>query len=143
MGFLHGKSSAVYYGAYNLSPYFNEWTGTRSVEPAETTTYGVNGAAKTYIVGLQDATITVKGKFDNGASAVDAHFNGVIAQHVNTSTPLVSATYEFGPDGTVSGRIRYTGECIVTNYEVGSPVGDVVTFSAQMQCTGPITRNTF
>ena len=34
-------------------------------------------------------------------------------------------------------------EAILTNYSVSSPVGDVVTFSLDLQCTGGVTRTTF
>jgi hypothetical protein len=54
-----------------------------------------------------------------------------------------SLSFEYGPEGSASGRIKYTGECICTSYEPGSPVGDVVTYSAEYQITGPVTRGTY
>ena len=41
-----------------------------------------------------------------------------------------------------SGKIKYTGECILTNYAMSSPVGDVVAYSADLQVSGAVTRGT-
>jgi hypothetical protein len=64
---------------------------------------------------------------------VDAVFKG--------GAEPASRDFEFQPTG-VSGESKYTGACILTNYSLSSPVGDVVTFSADFQVTGPVTRGT-
>ena len=99
------------------------------VETAETTAFGAT--SKSYIVGLRDATISVSGIWD---STVDGYIIG---------TEPATRTFIFGPAGSTSGYVKYTGECILTNYSVSSPVGDVVTFSLDLQCTGGVTRTTF
>ena len=99
------------------------------VETAETTAFG--STSKSYIVGLRDATISVSGIWD---STVDGYIIG---------TEPATRTFIFGPAGSTSGYVKYTGECILTNYSVSSPVGDVVTFSLDLQCTGGVTRTTF
>jgi hypothetical protein len=99
------------------------------VETAETTAFGAT--SKSYIVGLRDATISVSGLWD---STVDGYIIG---------TEPATRTFIFGPAGSTSGYVKYTGECILTNYSVSSPVGDVVTFSMDLQCTGGVTRTTF
>jgi len=96
------------------------------VETAETTAFGAT--SKSYIVGLRDATISVSGIWD---STVDGYIIG---------TEPATRTFIFGPAGSTSGYVKYTGECILTNYSVSSPVGDVVTFSLDLQCTGGVTR---
>ena len=99
------------------------------VETGETTAFGAT--SKSYIVGLRDATISVSGIWD---STVDGYIIG---------TEPATRTFIFGPAGSTSGYVKYTGECILTNYSVSSPVGDVVTFSLDLQCTGGVTRTTF
>ena len=99
------------------------------VETAETTAFGAT--SKSYIVGLRDATISVSGIWD---ATVDGYIIG---------TEPATRTFIFGPAGSTGGFVKYTGECILTNYSVSSPVGDVVTFSLDLQCTGGVTRTTF
>jgi hypothetical protein len=105
----------------------------RSIETAETTTFGVTGGAKTYITGLNDATLSVSGRFD---ATVDAHLAGILGQDATVS-------FEYGPAGSTVGYIKFTGEGIMTKYDLSSPVGDVVSFSADFQITGPVTRGTY
>ena len=99
------------------------------VETGETTAFGAT--SKSYIVGLRDATISVSGIWD---STVDGYIIG---------TEPATRTFIFGPAGSTSGYVKYTGECILTNYSVSSPVADTVTFSMDLQCTGGVTRTTF
>lgn len=105
----------------------------RSIETAETTTFGVTGGAKTYITGLNDATVSVSGRFD---ATVDAHLAGILGQDATVS-------FEYGPAGSTAGYVKFTGEAIMTKYDLSSPVGDVVSFSADFQVTGQITRATY
>jgi hypothetical protein len=39
--------------------------------------------------------------------------------------------------------VKYTGEAILTSYSISNPVADVVTFSADFQVTGAVTRGTY
>lgn len=136
MAFRHGKNAVFKVDnsggtLTDISAYCDEVSLPRSIETGETTTYGKT--AKTYIVGLTDATISVSGKWD---STVDAHLAGILGQDA-------TVTFEYGPEGSASGRIKYTGEAILTSFETSSPVADVVTFSAEFQCSDTITRTTF
>ena len=136
MAFKHGKSAAFKVDnsggtLTDISVYLNEVTHPRSIETGETTSFG--NSAKTYVVGLTDSTISIKGTWD---ATVDAHLAGVLGQDA-------SLTYEYGPTGTATGAVKYTGECYMTSFETTSPVADVVTFSAEFQVTGTVTRTTF
>lgn len=143
MAFVHGKNTYFQLDSsagslVNLSTYLTDVGFPKSIETAETTTFGVSGSSKTYIVGLNDTTVSLSGNWD---SVLDAHFAGVIsAQAAGTQA---TGTFEYGPAGSTAGLVKYTGECIVTSYEVSNPVGDVVTFSAELQVTGAVTRTTF
>jgi len=136
MAFVHGKSAqftltdsgAV---ARDLSAYISEISFPRSIETAETTAFGSN--AKSYIVGLSDATISLTGKFD---ATADGYLAGVLGQ----STLLA---FVYGPAGSTAGNIKYTGSAIMTSYEVSATVGDAVSASVQLQVSGAITRTTY
>lgn len=139
MAFVHGKSAVFKIDnssgtLTDISAYCDNIDFPQSVETAETTTFGT--ASKTYIVGLKDSTISVSGKWDGAVSAVDVTLAGTLGQ-------AASLTFEYGPSGSTAGNVKYTGECYLTGYSVSAPVGDVVTFSADFQVTGNVTRTTF
>jgi hypothetical protein len=138
MAFVHGKSAVFKLDdsggtLRDLSSYLDDIGFPRDIETAETTTFGVAGSAKTYIVGLSDATISISGKFD---ATADGYLAGVVGNSATLS-------FEYGPAGSTGGNVKYTGECIMTSYEVSASVGDVVTASADFQVTGQITRTTW
>lgn len=138
MAFRHGKNAVFKVDTSggtltDISTYIHEVTLPRSIETAETTTFGVTGGSKTYVTGLNDATISISGKFH---ATVDAHLAGILGQDASVS-------FEYGPAGSTAGYVKFTGEAIMTKYDLSSPVGDVVTFSADFQVTGSITRGTY
>lgn len=138
MAFVHGKSAVFKLDdsggtLRDLSSYLNDVSMPRDIETAETTTFGVSGSAKTYITGLTDATISISGLFD---STADGYLAGVVG---NTAT----LSFEYGPEGSTGGNVKYSGECIMTSYEVSASVGDAVQASADFQVTGTITRGTW
>lgn len=138
--FRHGKNASFKFGSaatpttlVDRSDMFDEVGFPREVETAETTTFGVPGGAKTYIVGLSDATISGSGKFDNAGDTQ-------IAALLGFDTPV---SFEYGPEGTATGRVKYTGSFYVTSYEITASVGDVVAAKVEFQVTGPVVRGAF
>ena len=135
MAFVHGKSSVfkldIASGSLtDISSFVNNVDFPETADVAETSVLGASN--KTYIVGLKDATISLSGLFD---ATVDAILGAVVGQTATLS-------YEYSPEGTGSGKVKYTGEAILTNYALSSPVGDVVAYSADLQCSGAVTRGT-
>lgn len=135
MAFVHGKDSVFKLDnssgtLTDISTYVNSVDFPETADVAETTTLG--DGSKSYIVGLKDATISISGLWD---STLDGILGAVVGQSATLS-------FEYSPEGTTGGNIRYTGECIVTSYSQSSPVGDVVGFSADMQVSGDVTRGT-
>jgi len=134
--FTHGKATVFKVdnaagSLTTISDVLTDVSFPQTVETAETTSFGSN--AKTYIVGLSDATISVSGNFD---TTVDTHLSAVLGQ-------AASLAFEYGPEGSANGDAKYTGECLMTSYEKSGAVGDVVTFSAEFQVTGAVTRGTY
>lgn len=141
MAFAHGKGAAFQLddssgSLVDLSSYLDEVSFPRSIETGETTTF--QDTSKTYVVGLRDSTLSLSGKYDPTA---DAHFSAVDANLAAGS--ISSVSFEYGPAGSASGAIKYSGEALLTSYEVSSPVADVITFSAELQVTGDVTRGTY
>lgn len=135
MAFIHGKDSKFKVdnsggSLTDISTYVNSVDFPETVDVAETSTLG--DASKSYIVGLKDATIGIAGLWD-------ATLDGVLAPVVGQAATL---SFEYSPAGSGSGAIKYTGECILTNYAQNSPVGDVVSFTADFQVSGNVTRGT-
>lgn len=135
MAFVHGKSSVFKLdnasaSLTDISTYVNSVDFPETADVAETTTLG--DGSKSYIVGLKDATLSISGLWD---STLDGILGAVVGQSATLS-------FEYSPEGTGSGAVKYTGECILTSYSQSSPVGDVVGFSADMQVSGDVTRAT-
>lgn len=132
--FAHGKSTDFAVDdtggtSRNISDTLTDVSFPQTIDTAETTAFGSSN--KSYIVGLKDTTISVSGIWD---ATVDGYISG---------TEPASRSFIYGPAGTTSGNVKYTGEAIMTNYSVSNPVGDVVTFSMDLQVTGAVTRTTY
>lgn len=135
MAFVHGKDSVFKIDnsggtLTDISSYVNSVDFPETADVAETTTLG--DGSKTYIVGLKDSSLSIAGLWD---STLDGILGAVIGQSATLS-------FEYSPEGTGSGAIKYTGECILTSYAQNSPVGDVVSYSADFQVSGDVTRAT-
>jgi hypothetical protein len=135
MAFVHGKSAYFSLGSagsetvlVDVSSYANELSLPQSIETGETTTFGKD--SKTYVVGLKDSTVSMAGFHD---LTIDAHLFGALGN----ATPL---NFLYSPEGNETGDVKYTGACFITSYEIGSPIGDVVSYSAELQVTGDVTR---
>jgi hypothetical protein len=134
--FRHGKSTVfkVDNSGGSLTDISNTLTDVgfpQTVDTAETSTFG--SSAKSYVVGLTDSSLSISGNFD---ATVDAHLAGVLGQ-------AASLSFEYGPEGSTAGMVKYTGEALMTSYEKSGAIGDVVSYSAEFQVTGAITRGTY
>ena len=132
--FVHGKSTD--FQIDDTSGTIRDISDTvTSVDFPETmataTTTAFGSSFESYIIGIRDGSISVSGLWD---STVDGYFIG---------TEPATRSFVFGPAGSTGGNVKYSGECILTSYSISNPVSDVVTYSADFQCTGGITRGTY
>ena len=132
--FSHGKSTDFALDdtggtSRSLANTLTDVSFPQSIDTAETTAFGSTN--KSYIVGLKDTTISVSGLWD---ATIDGYLSG---------TEPASRSFIYGPAGSTGGNVKYTGEAIMTNYSVSNPVGDVVTYSVDLQVTGAVTRGTY
>ncbi len=129
---IHGKDAIFQLDntSDSLTPitaYVDDSSLARIVELADTTVYGVED--RTHIAGLGSGSISIGGPWS-------ATFDAIIGTPVQQK---VSRGFDFDPLGA-GGAGRFTGECFLTNYSIGVPVGDNITWTATMTTTGAITR---
>lgn len=103
----------------------------QTVDTPETTAFG--SSTKTYVVGIKDSRFSGSGMFD---ATVDATLQGIFGLEE-------SRTFEYGPEGSATGRIKYSGELYLTQYTVSGSVSDMVAASFEFQITGDVTRSTW
>ena len=133
--FVHGKSVDFELDepsgrSRSISDTLNSVDFPEVTETADTTAFG--SSSRSFIVGLESATISISGLWD---ATVDGYIKG--------GTEPASRSFIYGPAGSTSSNVKYTGEAILTNYSISSPVGDVVTYSCDLQVTGAVTRGTY
>jgi len=105
-----------------------------SKEQLETTAFG--DAARTYIAGLQDATVTFSFHQDFAASAVDATLHAALGTEVAIVVKPTS-------DAVGAGNPSYSFNALVTQITpFSSNVGDLATQDVSFPISGAITRAT-
>ena len=128
--FRHGKRTAVFLNATDMSPYLNDATVTREIEANDTTTFG--STSRSYIVGMDDGGLSLSGMFDGSANASDAILSGQILQEDSVLTIL--------PEGTAQASRAILAQGDMTAYEVSMPVADVVAISSAFQADGGVRQ---
>lgn len=133
MAATHGKDAYFLWNSVNLSPYLTEFSLSRDLDTAETSTMG--DSSKEYIAGMKDATIDCSFIFEAGSGTVDATLGDAQG---------TSAAFEIRANSASVGvtNPKYTGTAILTSYELSPSIGDAVAGSASFQVTGAITRAT-
>lgn len=138
MAFIAGKGYKVKIGSDEVSSYLTNISQPLTKDALETTTMG--DSARDYIEGLKGATISLSGRWDGaGATAIDA----ILATAYNNSSLV---TFKLNPTNASPNfsltQPGYTGSMIVTNYEHNAAFDGVVSFSATLQVSGTVTRDT-
>ena len=120
----------------DLSAYITEvrgLPGRRALN--EVTALGDSGAR--FIPGLEDVTVRLGGLFDDTAtSGLDA-----VLGPLRTHTSAVD--FEYGPEGSSTGDVKYSGTCWVVSYDLRSRVGNLVEWAATLQVESIVSRATF
>lgn len=130
MAFKHGKDAAFLLGTDDLTTYADNISWKRKRDTGETTTFGKDD--KTYLAGLRDASFTVTGKYDKTATTGPA---AVINAALASDTATVAKIRE---EGTGASLPEVEVSCFCTGYEESIPVGGIITWTADFQCTGVV-----
>lgn len=130
MALIHGKNTFISVDGDDFSAYTNSSEFSKSTDTHETTAYGDD--AKEHSPGLNDATFSMEGHYDSTASTGPrAALNAVYAG--NVAVEIIRR-----PEGTGSSLPEDTFNAVLTTYAETSPVGDMVTWSAEWQVTGDV-----
>lgn len=135
MANAHGKDSVITVATQNITPYVKTVDFNRSQDANDTTTKGAEG--KTYRPGLTDGEIRLTGLWDDTATTGSYT---VLQALMDSET---TTTFEWGPEGSTSGMIKYSGSCCLTQYDESSPVDDMVAFTATLKISGTVTVGTY
>jgi hypothetical protein len=140
MAFMVGNYNKVFVATYDLSAYLHTVTSENTVEPLDTTTFG--RAARTYIAGQRDGTLTVEGLFDGASTAADAALSGALG----VDNQLVCVVFS-GASGSIAGNRALILQSEAISYgvpsEVGGLVGSVASFQADDGLHGGIALDDF
>lgn len=116
----------------DISTLCNKFDLPETLDLSKTTCFGATSHA--YLPGFANAKVSMGGPWsralDNLMSAIKAAFR---------AGTLTSVSFEYGPEGSDTGDVKYTGELIMTDYKKGSSIEDPVDWSAEFQVTGDVT----
>jgi hypothetical protein len=137
MTFTHGKDSVFKLdntagSLTDISTYLSENELAQEIELADVTAYGDEGHKN--IAGLENSTGSFSGHWD---SAEDDIIGSTTQRKAGTRS------FEYGPNGSTTGMVKYSGEVWINTYSVSSSVSDKVSFSGSMTVDGTVTRGTW
>jgi hypothetical protein len=120
----------------NLQPYIDNVTVPQNVDMLDVSVLGTS--AKGFIPGLTDGDqIGISGPYD---VTVHTHLTAVkAAQAAGSST----ASYMWGPGGSVASQAKINGECWLASYQLSTGVTGRAEWSATLQVSGSVTNGTF
>lgn len=120
----------------NLSPFITAVTFEQDNDQHDITTFGAEGHM--FQVGLTNGKITLAGFWDKTALVgTDTVLQSLVGYDVNTMT------FNYGPEGNTTGKMKKSGECVLVNYTESDPVADMVTFTATLQISGSVSIGVF
>ena len=141
MAKVHGKDSQVFLDdaagtPRELTSFVTSIDTSWSRAVSQATAMGQD--AHEYLGGIQDGTFSLNGRFDAGGTATPDQWLIGLLQAAGT----VTATFTILAGGSAAGLPFDRGECFITDYSKSDPYDDVVTWSADFQVTGAVTRGT-
>ena len=138
MATIRGEQGAVQFDAAGSSNATvvgtRSWSLTITKETLDTTKHG--DTARSYIGSLISGSGTVELVYDP-----DATGQATFIEDVLTADDPSDATFELFTTGTTSGSDSISFAGIITDAEIGSAVGDLVTVSCNFVTSGAITGN--
>lgn len=120
-----------------ISTYVNKMSVTRTLDKSKVTTFGATDHS--YLSGFADGTVSMGGPWTR---ALDNHMSPIFA--AMKAGTLLTVTFEYGPEGSDSGDVKYTGEIIMDDYsgpeaEIESPQE----WTAEFTVSGGVTVTTY
>jgi hypothetical protein len=138
MATIRGEQGAVQFDAAGSSNATvvgtRSWSLSITKETLDTTKHG--DTARSYIGSLISGSGTVELVYDPDATGQAAFIEDVL-----TASDASDATFELFTTGTTSGSDSISFAGIITDAEIGSAIGDLVTVSCNFVTSGDITGN--
>ncbi len=141
MAFTHGKNAVFAVDdsggtLRTISSYVDQVSGLPGGRNlSEVTAFGDGGTKS--IPGLANVTFTVSGHFDSTATT------GPNAVLNSLRTATATASFEYGPEGSTTGKVKFSGEAWLTEYAVNASVPEKVSFQATFQVDGTVTSGSY
>ena len=124
--FIHGKNTAVYIDEFDLTSYFNDTSVVLDNDVSETTAFGDTN--KSFILGTRGGTLSMSGMWAADTDGSDEELQALLG---NATTPIITVR-----QGAASiGSRAVIAQANETSYAITNPIADVVTVSADFECT--------
>lgn len=141
ISFVHGKDSVFKQDdaggtLRTLTAYVDSVSGLPGGRALSEVTAMGDGGTKS-IPGLANTQYSIKGHFDSTATTGPY----VVLNGLRTAT--ATSSFEFGPEGGTTGKVKILGESWLTECTFDSTVAEKVSFEATFQVDGLVTTSTF
>lgn len=118
----------------SMSGLLNTINLSRTAEAPDVTGFG-NDNRQRLSNGIKDFQLTFNAFFSSGTNEVDEVLNGILSG---------STMFQFGPSGSSSGCILYSGCAVLTEYAMDFSVEGAATVSGTLMArSGSVTRGTW
>lgn len=118
-----------------IGPYCDSITFTRQNDTPDVTTFGNTGHK--YTATLTDGSIALAGVWDKTATVGSYTVLSVLVGDLD------GAAFIYGPEGSATGKVKYSGTMILESYAESAAVADVVRFTATAKISGAVTIGAF
>jgi hypothetical protein len=132
MAFLKGKDVRVFWGEYDVSSYFSDYSAEQSIAEIETTTF--TATAKTFLTGLREGKLSLNGYYDPTlVSGSDALLNTALTGGTAKVVSICNAgsTWAIGDRGVLASLKE-------TKYNIKGGVGGAVEVAADGRADGGV-----
>ena len=124
--FIHGKNTAVYIDEFDLTSYFTDTSIALDNDVSETTAFGDTN--KSFILGTRGGTLSMSGMWAADTHGSDEELRALLG---NATTPIITVR-----EGAAAiGSRAVIAQANETSYAITNPIADVVTVSADFECT--------
>lgn len=120
-----------------ISTFCNKFELPRSLDVHDVTTFG--STVRQYLAGFGDGEGTTGGPWTR---ALDNHMSPIYAAF--QAGTIDSVSFEYGPEGSDTGDVKYSGELILTDFSgAKGDVGKPQEWDAKFKVTGVVTVSTY
>ena len=124
--FIHGKNTAVYIDEFDLTSYFTDTSIALDNDVSETTAFGDTN--KSFILGTRGGTLSMSGMWAADTDGSDEELQALLG---NATTPIITVR-----EGAAAiGSRAVIAQANETSYAITNPIADVVTVTADFECT--------